>query len=156
MEDSMNTLIQLDVPYLPVQEYALRHCLTESEVNQMIEVKQLPMKHAFRGDKKRYINMVTLSRMRLFHFYRNQPDVLKDLAMNINVQIDAPYIPTDELARRWGASENSIRNMIRDGKLPAKKRTSVKGKHYINMVTFYQHAVEDSERPENHLFFDTF
>ena len=156
MEDSMNTTIQLDVPYLPVQEYALRHCLTESEVNQMIEVKQLPMKHAFRGDKKRYINMVTLSRMRLFKEFHNRSDILKEITMNVNVKIDAPYLPTDELARRWGASENSIRNMIRDGKLPSKKRESVKGKHYINMVALWQHAVEDSERPENHLFFDSF
>lgn len=34
----MNTTIQLVVAFLLVPEHAVRHCLMESDVNQMIEV----------------------------------------------------------------------------------------------------------------------
>ncbi|MEF1254570.1 helix-turn-helix domain-containing protein [Vibrio sp. M260112] len=152
----MTPPIKLDAPYLPFEEYARRQHLDLVDAERLIESGKLPMKAATRCEKKHFVNMVTLSRIRLCKEFKHQPDLLEKLAMQISIQPDCAYLPTNELASRWNVSENSIRNMIRDGKLPVIERQGSKGKHYINMAAMWQHAVEDSVRPENQHFFAAF
>lgn len=156
MEDTMTPLIKLDMPYLPIEEYARRQHIDLVESEQLIEAGKLPMKAATRCEKKRFVNMVTLSRMRLCKEFKDQPDLLEKLNMHVSIQPDSPILPTCELTRRWGVSENSIRNMIREGKLPVIERDGAKGKHYVNMGALWQHAIEDSEKPENDHFYHSF
>ena len=129
----MTSPIKLDSPYLPFEEYARRQDIDLVEAELLIESGKLPMKAASYCEKKHFVNMVTLSRIRLFKEFEDQPDLLEKLKMHISIQPDCPILPTNELASRWNVSENSIRNMIRDGKLPVIEREGTKGKHYINM-----------------------
>lgn len=152
----MANAIKLDSPYLPIEEYAQRQLIDLEDAELLVAANELPIKKPLRYEKNRFVNMVTLSRIRLCKQFKLHPHQLKELAMQITIQPDTPILPTEELARRWNVSSNSIRNMIREGKLPVVVRNGAKGKHYVNMATLWQHAIEDSERPENNHFFTSF
>ncbi len=76
--------------------------------------------------------------------------------MNIPMQLDMPYLPVEEFARRWGVTPQAVRNMIHEGKLPTKKRKRGEKKRYINMLALWKHAEEDAERQENDSFHRVF
>lgn len=76
--------------------------------------------------------------------------------MNMPIQPDMPYLPVEEFARRWGVSEQSIRNMIHEGKLPAKKKKRGEKKRYINMVALWEHAQDDANERSKDSFFSAF
>ncbi len=76
--------------------------------------------------------------------------------MNVPIQLDMPYLPVEEFARRWGVSEQAVRNMIHEGKLPAKKKKRGEKKRYINMLALWQHAQEDADESAKDNFFRVF
>ncbi|MCG6357685.1 hypothetical protein K6U58_03635 [Vibrio fluvialis] len=82
----MTPLIKLDMPYLPIEEYARRQHIDLVETELLIEAAKLPMKAATRCEKKRFVNMVTLSRMRLCKEFQHQPDPLEKLNMHVPIR----------------------------------------------------------------------
>ncbi|WP_186171719.1 helix-turn-helix domain-containing protein [Vibrio chagasii] len=56
----MKEIMQPDMPYLPVEEFARRWGVTPQSVRNMAHEGKLPIKKKKRGEKKVYINMLVL------------------------------------------------------------------------------------------------
>jgi hypothetical protein len=59
-KDTMKEIMQPDMPYLPVEEFARRWGVTPQSVRNMAHEGKLPIKKKKRGEKKVYINMLVL------------------------------------------------------------------------------------------------
>ncbi|WP_159739237.1 DNA-binding protein [Vibrio atypicus] len=76
--------------------------------------------------------------------------------MNNPMQLDMPYLPVDEFARRWGITPQAVRGMVHEGKLPIKRKKRGEKKVYINMLAFWEHARQDMEEQAKDNFFRVF
>ncbi|WP_414931832.1 DNA-binding protein [Vibrio europaeus] len=76
--------------------------------------------------------------------------------MNASIQLDMPYLPVEEFARRWGITPQAVRNMVHEGKLPTKKKKRGEKKVYINMLVLWEHAQADADERAKDNFFRTF
>jgi hypothetical protein len=76
--------------------------------------------------------------------------------MNNPIQLDMPYLPVDEFARRWGITPQAVRGMVHEGKLPIKRKKRGEKKVYINMLAFWEHARQDMEEQPKDNFFRVF
>ncbi len=76
--------------------------------------------------------------------------------MNTSIQLDVPYLPVEEFARRWGVTPQSVRNMVHEGRLPIKKKKRGEKKVYINMLVLWEHAQADADERAKDSFFSAF
>ena len=55
---------------------------------------------------------------------------------NITITVPEPFLPVDEFCRRHGMADKTVRDMIKDGRLPVRtKSLNMKsGKVFINML----------------------
>lgn len=55
---------------------------------------------------------------------------------NITISVPEPFLPVDEFCRRHGMADKTVRDMIKDGRLPVRtKSLNMKsGKVFINML----------------------
>lgn len=55
---------------------------------------------------------------------------------NITITVPEPFLPVDEFCRRHGMADKTVRDMIKDGRLPvrAKSLNMKSGKVFINML----------------------
>lgn len=58
----------------------------------------------------------------------------------INIQVDSPYLPVEEFARRNGLEADAVRYLVRKGDLPIRKRKEPNEKIYINMIALAREA----------------
>jgi hypothetical protein len=57
-------------------------------------------------------------------------------------QIDAPFVSSEEYARRVGISVRAVRGLISDGRLPIRKKLKPNERPYINMLAIAKEAAE--------------
>ena len=58
----------------------------------------------------------------------------------IYIQVDSPYLPAEESARRNGISVKAVRDLVQKGVLPTRPRESKKEKIFINMIALAREA----------------
>ncbi|WP_445496420.1 regulator [Photorhabdus sp. SF281] len=65
---------------------------------------------------------------------------------NITIAITDPYVTIEEFCRRSSIPMSTARDMIRDGRLPVREKSSdmKRGKVFINMVALTLEAVQAS------------
>ncbi|EHZ6871901.1 helix-turn-helix transcriptional regulator [Providencia rettgeri] len=65
---------------------------------------------------------------------------------NITITIPDPYITVSEYMKRTGLSENTVRNMIADGRLPVrgKNKELKQGTVFINLAALTVEALSTS------------
>lgn len=65
---------------------------------------------------------------------------------NITISIPEPYVTVKEYCKRTNLSENAVREMIKDGRLPVRKKQlqMKQGTVFINMLALYLEAAEGS------------
>ncbi|WP_368924890.1 helix-turn-helix transcriptional regulator [Providencia sp. 1709051003] len=65
---------------------------------------------------------------------------------NITIIIPDPYVTIKEYMRRTGLSENTVSNMIADGRLPVRKKNkeTKKGTVFINLAALTVEALSTS------------
>ncbi|TCJ98808.1 hypothetical protein EV694_1235 [Volucribacter psittacicida] len=59
----------------------------------------------------------------------------------IIIQVDMPFLPVEEFARRNGVDAKAVRRLVGKGVLPIRNRPSGKGKIYINMIALMKEAL---------------
>ena len=60
------------------------------------------------------------------------------------IQIAAPYISVDEYARVTGIPAETVKKMIRDGRVPIRPKDKPKEKPLINVLALMQEAHNNS------------
>lgn len=62
--------------------------------------------------------------------------------MALVIQVDAPFVPLSEYARRTGQSHKSVAHQADSGALPIKTFTEEgkRGKRFVNMLKLYEEA----------------
>ncbi|EJK8623010.1 regulator [Morganella morganii] len=55
---------------------------------------------------------------------------------NITITVPEPFLPVDEFCRRHGMADKTVRDMIKDGRLPVRSKSlnMKSGKVFINML----------------------
>ncbi|MGI2146282.1 DNA-binding protein [Shewanella frigidimarina] len=61
---------------------------------------------------------------------------------NITFQIDAPFVSSEEYARRVGISVRTVRSLISDGRLPIRPKLKPQERPFINMLAVAKEAAE--------------
>lgn len=64
---------------------------------------------------------------------------------NINLVVSEPYITIDEFCRRTGYKLSYARQMIREGRLPIRKKQGVSSLIEVNMFALTMEAAQDCE-----------
>ncbi|MBB1362137.1 DNA-binding protein [Shewanella sp. SR44-4] len=57
-------------------------------------------------------------------------------------QIDAPFVSSEEYARRVGISVRTVRSLISDGRLPIRPKLKPQERPFINMLAVAKEAAE--------------
>jgi predicted DNA-binding transcriptional regulator AlpA len=57
-------------------------------------------------------------------------------------QIDAPFVSSEEYARRVGISVRTVRTLISDGRLPIRKKLKPQERPFINMLAVAKEAAD--------------
>ena len=61
---------------------------------------------------------------------------------NFTFQIDAPFVSSEEYARRVGISVRTVRSLISDGRLPIRPKLKPQERPFINMLAVAKEAAE--------------
>ena len=64
---------------------------------------------------------------------------------SINLVVSEPYIPLDEFCRRTGYKLSYARQMIREGRLPIRKKENANGLVEVNMFALTMEAAQGCE-----------
>tara|TARA_R110002033_G_scaffold159416_1_gene195695 strand:- start:319 stop:519 length:201 start_codon:yes stop_codon:yes gene_type:complete len=61
---------------------------------------------------------------------------------NFTFQIDAPFISSEEYARRVGLTSRAVRGLISEGRLPIRKKLKPQERPFINMLALAKEAAD--------------